>query len=140
MGAPRDIWNRYETLDSKRDTEGVASLFAIDCVYVEPGGPHEGREAIRAIAEMTHTAFPDMKIEASLVLEHDDTVMAEWTFRGTHTGPLRLPDGSEVPPTGNAVDFPGVSVIRLRDGKIATTHEYWDNMRPMSQVGLMPGT
>jgi uncharacterized protein (TIGR02246 family) len=58
MGTATDLWHQYETLDSMGDLAGFASLFATDGVYVDSAGRLEGREAIRARAEMVHRAFP----------------------------------------------------------------------------------
>ena len=128
----------YEAVDNKLDSTALASLFAIDGVYIEPGGHHEGREAFRVLAATTHRAFPNMKIEASVVVEDGGTAIAEWRWRGTQTGPLTTPDGTEMPPTGRTSDFPGVSVIEVGDGKIVAMRDYWDNAAMMSQLGLMP--
>jgi steroid delta-isomerase-like uncharacterized protein len=117
MGTARDLWHQYETLDSMGDVAGFASLFATDGVYVDSAGRLERREAIRARAEMVHRAFPDLKINASLVVENAGTVIAEWTWRATNTGPLALPDGTEMPATGKTVELLGVSVVEVRDGR-----------------------
>jgi hypothetical protein len=33
-------------------------------------------------------------------VEQGDSFADEWTFAGTRTGPLPLPDGTQLPPTG----------------------------------------
>ena len=91
MGAASNMWNQYNRMDNKHDPAGLASLFSTDCVYIEPGGRHEGRDAFRALAEMSHRAFPDLKMKASLVIEDGDTVVAEWAWRATHAGPTQCP-------------------------------------------------
>jgi predicted ester cyclase len=53
---------------------------------------------------------------------------------GTHQGDLL-----GVGPTGRSVEFSGVDIIRVEDGKVA---EHWgamDTMTLMQQIGAIPG-
>jgi predicted ester cyclase len=53
---------------------------------------------------------------------------------GTHQGDLM-----GVGPTGRSVEFSGVDIIRVEDGKVA---EHWgamDTMTLMQQIGAIPG-
>ncbi len=54
------------------------------------------------------------------MIEDGDIVVAEFSFRATHTGPMALPDGTEFPATGNTPEIPGVTVLKIRDGKFAS--------------------
>jgi len=40
---------------------------------------------------------------------------------------LPSPDGGEIAPTGKVAEYGGVSVLRLRDGKIASWRDYYDS-------------
>ena len=71
-------------------------------------------------------------------VEQGDTIAAEWTFAGTNTGPLVMPDGTELPPTGKRIEFKGMELVQFRDGKAAVDHVYWDNMAFAGQLGLLP--
>ena len=53
----------------------------------------------------------------------------------THTGPLVMPDGTELPPTGKRIEIKGMELVQHRDGKIAVHHMYWDNMAVAGQLG-----
>ena len=57
---------------------------------------------------------------------------------GTHTGPLVLPDGTELPPTGKRVEVKGMELVRVRDGKIVVDNLYYDNLAVAAQLGLLP--
>lgn len=92
------------------------------------------------LAANTHGAFPDMKITTSVLVEDGATAVAEWRWQGTQKGRLTAPDGTEMPPSGRTLDFPGVSVLEVRDGNIAIMRDYWDNVAMMTQLGLMPNT
>jgi ketosteroid isomerase-like protein len=47
---------------------------------------------------------------------------------------------TEIPAIGKKVELPGVAVVTVRDGKIASERDYVDMAAMMSQLGLMPGT
>jgi steroid delta-isomerase-like uncharacterized protein len=140
MGTGKELWHELETLYSKLDYAGLGPLFASDGIHVDPFGRREGREAIVAYFEEADMPFSDMTMETSQLVEEGDTLVAEWTWRATHTGPMAMPDSTEIPPTGKAVELPGVSVLKIRDGKFATDREYWDAAAVMTQLGLLPGT
>ncbi len=140
MGTGKDRWNEYETVYNKLDYSGLASLYAPDAVQVDPNGRHEGRQAIVAYLEEGDKPFSDIRLETSLLIEEGDTVVAEWTWRVTHTGPIAMPDGTEIPATGKTMELPGVSVLTVREGKIASERDYFDQAALMSQLGLMPGS
>ena len=59
-------------------------------------------------------------------------------FVGTHTGPVVLPDGTELPPTGKRVEVQGMELVRVRDGKIVVDNLYYDNLAVAAQLGLLP--
>ena len=71
-------------------------------------------------------------------VEADDTFADEWTFTGTNTGPLRLPDGSEVQPTGKPVEIKGMELVEVRDGKIVVDNLYYDFLAAVAQLDLIP--
>jgi steroid delta-isomerase-like uncharacterized protein len=139
MGAGKDLWTEVETRHNKHDLAGWSSLFATDAVLTDPTGRYEGREAILAYLQAGDTAFSETRNETSRLIEEGDTVVAECTWRATHSGPLPMPDGREIPATGRMVEFPVVSVLTVRDGKIVSERDYFDMAAVMSQLGLMPG-
>ena len=42
-----------------------------------------------------------------------------------------------VPPTGKPVEVPLVAIVRLRGGKLAHEHIYWDQASVLVQIGLI---
>jgi steroid delta-isomerase-like uncharacterized protein len=140
MGTGKDLWNDYETLLNKHDSTGVASLYVGDGVYIDPHGRYEGPEAIRAYLAACDRAFPDSRFEASLLAEEKNIVVAEWTIAATFLDTMVLPDGTEIPPTGQTMQHPAVSVCEIRDGKFIRVRDYFDPMTASTQLGLTPGT
>ena len=89
-------------------------------------------------ASREKAAFPDRTMTVDVLVVQGDTLAAEWTFVGTHTGPLVMPDGTELPPTGARIEIKGMELVQHRDGKIAVHHMYYDNMAVAGQLGLLP--
>lgn len=63
-------------------------------------------------------AFPDLQINDEFLVASGDIVAARWSALGTSKGDLH-----GLPPTGNSIEFTGVSMYRVEDGRIA---EIWD--------------
>jgi ketosteroid isomerase-like protein len=140
MGIGSDLWDQLNALSSKNDWAGVGSLFATDAVHIDPVGRQEGREVIVAYLQKSYDAFSDITTTTTLLIEQGDIVVVEWTTRSTHTGPIAMPDGTEIAPTGKTVEDAGVTIARVRDGKFLSSRDYFDLMTGMSQLGLLPST
>jgi steroid delta-isomerase-like uncharacterized protein len=129
-----DLWNAG-------DRDAWAALYADDVVYEAPGG-----QRISGLADLQDkyfdaliTAAPD-RVSRDVVLFADgEYVVEQAQYVGTHTGPLRTPDGGEVPATGRHFDFPFVGIFRVQGGKIRTIRIYYDQIELFTQLGLMPG-
>jgi len=63
-------------------------------------------------------AFPDLTVTDYLTVAQGDFVAVRWTARGTSQGKFLM-----LPPTGKAVEYTGVSMFRIEDGKVA---EIWE--------------
>jgi steroid delta-isomerase-like uncharacterized protein len=140
MGAAGDLWNQFEILTCKKDFAGLGSLFADDAVHVDPLGRQEGREAIVALYKASVEPFSDISLPPSLLIEQGDTVVAEYTWRGTHTGPLTMPDGSVFPALGKVLSHDCVTIAEVKDGRFVALRDYFDLMVGLKQLGLMPET
>jgi predicted ester cyclase len=83
-----------------------------------------GREAVKESVEDWFTAFPDAHWELTNLMSSEDTFIAEGVFKGTHTGPMRTPEG-EIPPTGKPVEMPCCFIGRVSEnGLIAEDRTY----------------
>ena len=57
-------------------------------------------------------------------------------FTGTFTGPLELPDGTVIEPTGKSFEVVFSTIARWQDGKIVEEHLKYDNSLFLQQIGL----
>jgi predicted ester cyclase len=121
-----------------RDMEGYLANQQSDVVFVLPGGVTlQGRAAIWQFIEALWTAFPDGSLAFGEQVYGEDAAAVEVVFTGTHTGPLMTPNGPS-PPTGRQVSLHQASILRIKDGLIASEHGYADPLEMLAQLGLTP--
>ena len=138
MSAYRKLLDRYVERYNAGDLDGVMDLYADDAVQGMPDGVFEGRSAIRARLANELEAIPDVTHTVTSFIEQGDAFADEWTFVGTQTGSLTLPDGTVLPPTGKRVEVQGMEVVRVGpDGKIVLNTLYFDNLAVAAQLGLV---
>jgi steroid delta-isomerase-like uncharacterized protein len=113
----------------------VDELFTSDYVGHPSGfeeavlGPEGVKEYIRRLQE----AFPDLEMTVEDQVAEDDRVVTRWTARGTHHGELMGID-----PTGHEGTVSGITIQRIRDGKVAEGWTNWDMLGMLQQLGLAP--
>ena len=132
MLAYLDAWNSH-------DPEQVLACMTDDVVFDDKGlGERlEGTGEVRAMLDaLTETMSSDYRLDwGDLVVGTDDMWAAEWTMWGTND---REDKTRGLPNTGRAFRIQGLSIGRLRNGKVAEEHLYWNMVDYLTQVGLMP--
>lgn len=77
-------------------------------------------------------AFPDIRLEVNRAITSNEGVTAiECEYVGTHQGPLE-----DIPPTGNSVVVPSMTVLDVSDDGITSWRDYWDQQTFAEQLGL----
>lgn len=137
MSANRELLDRYVERYNEGDLDGVMDLYAEDAVQVMPDGTYEGWSAVRERLAQELDGFSELNHTVRSFIEEGEMFADEWTFVGTHSGAFRLPDGSDLPPTGKRVEIRGMEVVQVRDGKIILNALYYDNLASMVQLGLV---
>jgi predicted ester cyclase len=79
---------------------------------------YHGATGVTAWLDTQWNAFPDLSLTDWYTVACRDIVAMRWTARGTSKGLFM-----GVPPTGDVVEFTGVSMYRIEDGSVA---EIWD--------------
>ena len=138
MEPNRQLLERYVELYNAGELEACMELYADGAVQRMHDGTFEGLDAIRRRLARDLDAFPDARYVVESFVEDGNTFADEWTFTGTNTGPLRLPDGTEIPATGKPVEIKGMELVEVRDGKIVVDNLYYDFMTAVAQLGLIP--
>jgi steroid delta-isomerase-like uncharacterized protein len=134
----KELLERYVELYNEGDLDACMELYAPDASQRMHDGVFVGIDAIAERLARDLTAFPDAKYVVDSFFAAGDEFADEWTFTGTNTGPLRLPDGSTMPPTGRPVEIKGMEYVDVRDGKIVVDNLYYDFLAAVTQLGLVP--
>jgi steroid delta-isomerase-like uncharacterized protein len=123
------------------DIDRVAAICADDFVLedVPAGLTLKGPEGMRAWLGNWLTAAPDAHADLQVIYGEGDLVATEHHGTATHTGPLGLPDGGTLPPTGRRLDLWFGEFYKLRDGKLVSMRAYYDLATVLRQLGLMDG-
>ena len=76
------------------------------------------------------TANPDFNVTTDEVFVKDDRVVLRWTVTYTNTGPR-----GDQPATGKRVQFSGIVINRVVDGKIVEEWVYFNMAAVLTQLG-----
>jgi predicted ester cyclase len=112
----------------------IDELFAADHRYHDPlmVGLPPGPEGVRAVVDALLTAMPDGTLTIDDWIEDGDSLVARWTWSGTHTGVLM-----GMAPTGRTATTSGMHVFRFRGDQIADTWVTYDALGMLGQLGLV---
>ncbi|MGH7534256.1 MAG: ester cyclase [Gemmatimonadales bacterium] len=121
-----NAWNR-------RDPDAIIASFRPGGTYSDPSaGDNLTGAAIGQYAAGLFAAFPDLTFETGAMFRNgDDGLVACWTMRGTQMGPLR-----DLPATRATIALPGVDIIRVANGRVASVTGIFDRMALLEQLGL----
>jgi steroid delta-isomerase-like uncharacterized protein len=107
----------------------------VETVLVPFGQIFHNRDGFIQFMQGFKGAFPDLRIAVTNQVATEDSVVSEFTARGTHTGTLQTPAGP-IPPTGRTVDFVVCEVWKMKNGQLISLHNYQDAASIMRQIGL----
>ncbi len=117
------------------DVAGAAALMAEDFVNHAALPEAQGRAGFQAILGKLRAAFPDLRHAIEDVVVDGDKAVVRTTVTGTHQGALamaRLP----LAPTGKAVRYEQIHIVRVAGGKIVETWMAFDTLALFRQLGL----
>ena len=134
--ASKDVQRRFiDEFQSKADFAVAEELLADDFVDHSPFGPIPPTKAgVLQLFGMLRAAFPDLRAEVDDLLVDGDKIVTRKTFHGTHQGEFM-----GIPPTGRAVSWGVIDIVRQRDGQLV---EHWNQLDAyglMAQLGAIPG-
>ena len=124
----------FEQVWNKGDLAVLDELYAADFVShsAQPGLP-PGIEGEKQFVRMYLGAFPDTHMVIEDQVAEGDKVVTRWTATGTHKGELM-----GIPPTGKQVKVSGITIDRLRGGKIVEEWASFDQLGMLQQIGAVP--
>ncbi|HZU28795.1 MAG TPA: ester cyclase [Bryobacteraceae bacterium] len=116
------------------DRNAVYDLLGADALIHEldeRGGDSRGPDEFLVFFDRVRSAIPDMKVEVHDVVAAADWIAGRWTATGSHTG-----DQLGFPATQRPLRVSGMSLARIRDGRIAEGWNIWDRLGFMEQLGF----
>jgi carboxymethylenebutenolidase len=139
--ALRKLWEEHVRYEFSTRSTGDTLATMVDDAYVNhipvlTGG--SGRDELREFYSKRFIPQmpPDTEMTPVSRTIGEDQIVDEMVFKFTHTIPMDwiLPG---IPPTGKRVEVPLVAIVRVRDGKLAHEHIYWDQASVLVQIGLL---
>lgn len=121
------VWTEGQ---SDRVFELYSDDFAADCAFTDWG---PGIEGVKALAASGRVGLPDYREEITLLIDGGEYIVAELLIEGTHAGPM-----NGIEPTGKALAFRDVTILKLRDGKIVEQRGLSDYLTMFQQLGVIP--
>ncbi len=133
---PTEVVSRYlKEIVSEGRLELAAELLAPDVVFTSPYTPQptRDREGLVEMLAGLHAAFPDFYLSEHETVGEGDLVASRWTAGGTHLGaPF-----AGMPASGRSFAISGMSMYRVREGRIVEGWVSDDTLGMAAQLGLI---
>jgi ketosteroid isomerase-like protein len=134
--SPRDVLRLYYAAMRAKSADELADLYAVDAIhefpFFTPNRPPrlEGREAVRSAYREGWRSAPLTidSIEDVFVFEATDPEVVVGQFRARAT----------LSSTGQAAEFTGLLVLRVRDGFVVHTRDFIDALGVAKALGRPP--
>ena len=125
------VWNKVIN-DREIDLINEDSFDKDVAALATSGGDIIGLENFKNYYNNYLTGFSDAEFTIVDIFGQGDKMVKHWNFKGTHDG-----DFFGVPATGKSVDISGTTLIKMKDGKIASEQDYMDFLGFYTQLGLL---
>jgi ketosteroid isomerase-like protein len=118
-GSTRELIDAYNEAWNRQDLDALAIFHAPDIVFENhtAGERVEGAEAVRDHIGRIFERWPTLRFSGRRFYEAADFAVSEWTARATT-------------PEGTLIEWDGVDVFPLRDGKIVRKDVYSSSHAP----------
>lgn len=123
-----EVWNQGHI-------ELIPELVHSDAITYDLEGPGvvtNSFATFKVFHSQMRGAIPDLKITILDTIAEEDKVVLRTQSNGTHLG-----SDLGMPPTGNPIDFAAVVILRFRDGKIAESWNFIDQLSFYQQLRVL---
>ena len=124
-----EVWTngRAEAIDEILDP-GVINHGLADT----SGKEVSNAEGFKAFHQSFREAFPDIQVIVEDTVAEGDQIAARCLVKATHSG-----DGLGIKASGKPVEFTGMCMIRVKDGKIIESWNSFDFLTLMKQLEMV---
>ena len=121
----------FEEVWNNKNEAAVDEMFAEDGVGYGLGDENVvGPENFKVFHRAFVSAYPDLKVTVEDTLVDGDKIAVRCKVTGSHAG-----EGIGVSPTNQPVEFTGMVIVRVKDGKIVEAWNEFNFMEMYKQVG-----
>jgi steroid delta-isomerase-like uncharacterized protein len=117
-----EVWNQARR-------EAIAELLAPDGVLHEGGTDTVGPDGFYPFFDRLRATLPDLRVKVDDCFGEGDLICVRWSATGKHTG-----EGLGIPPAGAAISVTGISVMRVKNGKLIEGWQNWDMLGMLQQI------
>src|SRR5215467_9365286 len=128
LNAVQRFYDAYNNKDAGILNEVIADDY-VDYGHEPPG---RGLQGAKSDHQEVARGLADARFDIDEIFGADDRVTVRWTLHATHTGPF-----AGVPPTQKKAVVRGISLYRLRGGKITETRNLADLLGLFTQLGTI---
>src|SRR4051812_41484376 len=123
-----EVWNdgRSETIDELLEEKAV--MHGLGQQSVEVRGP----DNFKNFHNTMRGAFPDVHVTLEETIDAGDKVVARFHVAATHKG-----DDLGIKATHKPIEFSGISIAKLENGKIVEGWNSWDQLGMLYQIGAI---
>jgi steroid delta-isomerase-like uncharacterized protein len=124
-----EVWNkgREDAIDEMFAEDGIAHGLAD-----EAGEPLRGAIGFKPFFRKFRAAFPDIEVVVEDTVTEGEKVAARCTVRGKHQS-----DSLGFAATQLPMEITGITIVRVRDGKIVEAWNNFDFMSMFRQLGAL---
>jgi len=124
-----EVWNqgREDAIDEMFAEDGIGHGLPTDS-----GEPVRGPKEFKPFFKRFREAFPNVKVVVGETVSDGEKIASVCYVSGLHEG-----EGIGLSPTNLPVDFTGIVIVKLRDGKIIESWNSFDFMRMYAQLGAL---
>jgi steroid delta-isomerase-like uncharacterized protein len=124
-----EVWNkgREEAIDEMFAEDGIAHGLSD-----EGGEPLRGATGFRPFFQKFRAAFPDIEVVVEDTVSEGDKIAARCRVRGKHQS-----DSLGFAATQQPMEITGITIVRVRDGKIVEAWNNFDFMSMFRQLGAL---
>jgi steroid delta-isomerase-like uncharacterized protein len=132
-GEVERVTQLYLEIFGQRQLERYGEILTEGYVNHTRMGPVIGIEAFKGFMEGIYEGLPDISWNILDTRADGDRIVYLYEVTATHRGEVM-----GIPATGRDIQFTGMEMNRIVDGKLAETWNYADLVSLMQQVGAIP--
>jgi ketosteroid isomerase-like protein len=125
---PAEVVDAMHAAFRQGDLARIAAHWDEAVVYEAPGVSLSGKAARMEAETVWLDAFSENDVVTEARFVSGDEIVDFCTMSGVHTGPMRLPDGGAMPPTGARISGPYAARYRIREGKVLFQQVIYDRL------------